>query len=323
MASAIYFGGPGAVFWMWAIAFLGASSAFIESSLAQAWKDEVHGEYRGGPAYYMEKGLKSRWLGGAFAILTIFGCGMALPGIQSNAFTQVAAHSLDINVWISGFIYTALIAWVVLGGGRRIARTAEKIVPFMAIAYMILAIVVLVANADKIVSIFQLIFSSAFNMNAAYGAVFGLAIQWGVKRGIFSNEAGQGTGAQAAGAAEVSHPAKQGLVQAFSVYVDTLVVCTSTAVMILATNAFNVADPANAGGFLVENLPGIASSNFTQEAVNMILPGFGNTFVAIALLFSINFIYWEARVNSCLPGCQAAGLPGWQEVVYKTHGSLI
>jgi len=284
VASAIFFGGPGAVFWMWAIAFLGASSAFIESSLSQAWKDEVHGEYRGGPAYYMEKGLKSRWLGGAFAILTIFGCGMALPGIQSNAFTQVAAHSLDINVWISGFIYSALVAWVVLGGGRRIARTAEKIVPFMAIAYMIMAFVVLVANADKIVSIFQLIISSAFNMNAAYGAVFGLAIQWGVKRGIFSNEAGQGTGAQAAGAAEVSHPAKQGLVQAFSVYVDTLLVCTATAVMILATNAFNVADPANAGGFLVEYLPGIASSNFTQEAVSMIMPGFGGPFVAIALL---------------------------------------
>ncbi len=284
VASAIFFGGPGAVFWMWAIAFLGASSAFIESSLSQVWKDQVHGEYRGGPAYYMEKGLKSRWLGGAFAILTIFGCGMALPSIQSNAFSQVAAHSLDFNPWISGFIYTVLVAWVVLGGGRRIARTAGKIVPFMALAYMIMAFVVLAVNADKIVDIFQLIFSSAFNMNAAYGAVFGLAIQWGVKRGIFSNEAGQGTGAQASGAAEVSHPAKQGLVQAFSVYVDTLVVCTATAVMILATNAFNVADPANAGGFLVEYIPGIASSNFTQEAVNMIVPGFGGVFVAIALL---------------------------------------
>ena len=285
VASAIFFGGPGAVFWMWAIAFLGAGSAFIESSLSQVWKDEVHGEYRGGPAYYMEKGLKSRWLGAAFAILTIFGCGMALPGIQSNAFGQAAAHSMNIDPWISGFVYTVLIAYVVLGGGRRIAKTAERIVPFMAIAYIILAFVILFAHAEKIVGIFQLIFSCAFNMNAAYGAVFGLAIQWGVKRGIFSNEAGQGTGAQASGAAEVSHPAKQGLVQAFSVYVDTLFVCTATAVMILATNAFNVADPANVGGFLVEFLPGIEKSNFTQEAVNVILPGFGGTFVAIALFF--------------------------------------
>jgi AGCS family alanine or glycine:cation symporter len=159
------------------------------------------------------------------------------------------------------------------------------VVPFMAVAYIILAFVILFAHADKIVEIFQLIFSCAFNMNAAYGAVFGLAIQWGVKRGIFSNEAGQGTGAQASGAAEVSHPAKQGLVQAFSVYVDTLFVCSATAVMILATNAFNVADPANAGGFLTQYLPGIEKSNFTQEAVNSVLPGFGGSFVAVALFF--------------------------------------
>ena len=285
VASAIFFGGPGAVFWMWAIAFLGAGSAYIESALSQVWKEEVHGEYRGGPAYYIEKGLKSRPLGIAFALLTIFGCGLALPGIQSNAFGQAAAHSLDMSPWVSGFIYTVLVAYVVLGGGRRIAKTAEMVVPFMAIAYIILAFVILFAHADKIVEIFQLIFSCAFNMNAAYGAVFGLAIQWGVKRGIFSNEAGQGTGAQASGAAEVSHPAKQGLVQAFSVYVDTLFVCSATAVMILATNAFNVADPANAGGFLTQYLPGIEKSNFTQEAVNSVLPGFGGSFVAVALFF--------------------------------------
>lgn len=285
VASAIFFGGPGAVFWMWAIAFLGASSAFIESSLSQVWKEEIHGEYRGGPAYYIEKGLKSRPLGIAFAILTVFGCGLALPGIQSNAFSQAAAHSLEMSPWVSGFIYTVLVAYVVLGGGRRIAKWAEKIVPFMAIAYIILAFVILFAHADKIVEIFKLIFSCAFNMNAAYGAVFGLAIQWGVKRGVFSNEAGQGTGAQASGSAEVSHPAKQGLVQAFSVYVDTLLVCSATAVMILATNAFNVADPANVGGFLAQNLPGIEKSNFTQEAVNNVLPGFGGGFVAVALFF--------------------------------------
>ena len=285
VASAIFFGGPGAVFWMWAIAFLGAGSAYIESALSQVWKEEVHGEYRGGPAYYMEKGLKSRPLGIAFAVLTVFGCGLALPGIQSNAFGQAAAHSLGMAPWISGLIYTVLVAYVIFGGGRRIAKTAEMIVPFMAIAYCLLAAVILFANFSKIGDIFALIFSSAFNMNAAYGAVFGLAIQWGVKRGIFSNEAGQGTGAQASGAAEVSHPAKQGLVQAFSVYVDTLFVCTATAIMILATNAFNVADPANVGGFLAQNLPGIEKSNFTQEAVNSVLPGYGGAFVAVALFF--------------------------------------
>ena len=285
VASAIFFGGPGAVFWMWAIAFLGAGSAYIESALSQVWKDEVHGEYRGGPAYYIEKGLKSRPLGIAFAVLTVFGCGLALPGIQSNAFGQAAAHSLNMAPWMTGLLYTVLVGYVVFGGGRRIAKSAEMIVPFMAMAYILLAFIILVTHADKIVDIISLIFSCAFNQNAAYGAVFGLAVQWGVKRGIFSNEAGQGTGAQASGAAEVSHPAKQGLVQAFSVYVDTLFICTATAVMILATNAFNVADPANKGGFLMQALPGIEKSNFTQVAVDSVLPGYGGAFVAIALFF--------------------------------------
>lgn len=285
VASAIFFGGPGAVFWMWAIAFLGASSAYIESALSQVWKEEIHGEYRGGPAYYIEKGLNSRPLGIAFALLTIFGCGLALPGIQTNAFAQAATVSLGLTPWMAGLCYTALTAYVIFGGGKRIAKCAEMVVPFMAIAYILLAAVILFMHSDRIVGIFQLILGCAFNMNAVYGAVFGQAIQWGVKRGIFSNEAGQGTGAQASGAAEVSHPAKQGLVQAFSVYVDTLFVCTATAIMILATNAFNVADPVNKGGFLVQMIPGVEKSNFTQAAVNTVLPGYGGAFVAIALFF--------------------------------------
>lgn len=285
VASAIFFGGPGAVFWMWTIAFLGAASAFIESTLSQVWKEEVKGEYFGGPAYYIEKGLKLRWLGICFAILTIIGCGVSLPGIQSNAFAQAAVHSFGVNIWIIAVIYTALVAYVILGGGRRIAKAAEMIVPFMCVAYIIISIIVLLFNFSKIPEVFSLIFSSAFNMNAAYGAVFGLAIQWGVKRGIFSNEAGQGTGAQASGSAEVSHPAKQGLVQAFSVYVDTLLVCTATAVMIISANAFNVADPANSGGFISEYLKGVEKSNFTQVAVDSVIQGFGGSFIAIALFF--------------------------------------
>ena len=283
VASAIFFGGPGAVFWMWAIAFLGAGSAYIESALAQVWKEEIHGEYRGGPAYYIEKGLKSRPLGIAFAILTIISCGIMLPGIQTNAFAQAGKLSFGIETWIIGLIYTAITAWVIFGGGKRIAKVAGAIVPFMAIAYILLALVILAVNFGKIGEVFGMIFSSAFNMNAVYGAVFGQAIAWGVKRGIFSNEAGQGTGAQAAGAAEVSHPAKQGLVQAFSVYVDTLFVCTATAVMILSTGAFNVVNEA--GAFITENLPGVEKSNFTQEAVNTFIPGIGGGFVAIALFF--------------------------------------
>lgn len=283
VASAIYFGGPGAVFWMWLIAFLGAGSAYIESALAQVWKQEIHGEYRGGPAYYIEKGLGSRSLGMAFAILTMVSCGLLLPGIQSNAFAIAATASFGIDPLIIGVIFSGLLGYIVLGGGKRIAKVAGAVVPFMAIAYIILAIIILLINFTTIPYVFGLIFSSAFNMNAAYGAVFGLAISWGVKRGIFSNEAGQGTGAQAAGAAEVSHPAKQGLVQSFSVYVDTLLVCSATAIMIISTNAFNVANPA--GGFLTENMPGVVYGNFTQEAFNTFVPGVGGGFVAIVLGF--------------------------------------
>jgi AGCS family alanine or glycine:cation symporter len=285
VASAIFAGGPGAVFWMWAIAFLGAGSAYIESALSQVWKEEVHGEYRGGPAYYIEKGLKSRPFGVAFAALTIFGCGVALPGIQTTSFTTAGVAAFGLNRVLIGVVYAVLVGYIIFGGGKRIAKTAAAIVPFMAIGYILLALVILAVNITKIGDVFALIFSSAFNMNAVYGAVFGKAIEWGVKRGVFSNEAGQGTGAQASGSAEVSHPAKQGLVQAFSVYVDTLFVCTATAIMILVTNAFNVADPANAGGFISEFLPGVASGNFTQAAVNSFVPGFGGGFVAIALFF--------------------------------------
>lgn len=283
VASAIYFGGPGAVFWMWAIAFLGAGSAFIESSLAQVWKEEVHGEYRGGPAYYIEKGLKSKAFGKAFAILALVSCGVLLPGIQSNSFVVAAGAVFSVKPIVWGIIYTAITVAVIFGGGKRIAKTAELIVPFMAIAYILLALIILFVNFGKIGDVFSMIFSSAFGANAMFGGIFGTAVSWGVKRGIFSNEAGQGTGAQAAGAAEVSHPAKQGLVQAFSVYVDTLFVCTATAIMILVTGSYNVVS-AN-GGFITELIPGIEKGNFTQTAVSSFIPGFGGTFVAIALFF--------------------------------------
>lgn len=283
VATAIFFGGPGAIFWMWAIAFLGSGSAYVEAALAQVWKEEIHGEYRGGPAYYIERGLRSKGLGTAFAILTIISCGVLLPGIQSNSFAVAAKASFNVPPIYMAFLYGVLFAYVIFGGGKRIAKTAELVVPFMATGYVILAIVILFVHASRIPAVFGLIFSSAFNMNALYGAVFGQAVSWGVKRGIFSNEAGQGTGAQAAGAAEVSHPAKQGLVQAFSVYVDTLFVCTATAIMIISTGSFNVVNPA--GGFITESAPGVVYGNFTQTAVNSVVPGFGGGFVAVALFF--------------------------------------
>ncbi len=284
VATAIFYGGPGAIFWMWVIAFLGAGSAYAESALAQVWKEEIDGSYRGGPAYYIEKGLKNKPLAIVFAIATIIACGFTGPGVQAFNIADSAKNAFGIDPMVMGVFVAGLFAFVIFGGVKRIGKFAETVVPFMSIGYILLAIVILMINFTKIPEMFGLIFSSAFNTNAAFGAVFGNAVMWGVKRGIYSNEAGQGTGAQAAGAAEVSHPAKQGLVQAFSVYVDTLFVCSATAIMILSTGTYNVADPS--GGFLVENLPGVGvGSAFTQAAIDTMFPGFGGPFIAVALFF--------------------------------------
>ncbi len=284
VATAIFYGGPGAIFWMWVIAFLGAGSAYAESALAQVWKEEIAGDYRGGPAYYIEKGLKNKVFSIVFALSTIIACGFTGPGVQAFNIADSAKNAFGINPGITGIFVAALFAFVIFGGVKRIGKFAELVVPFMAICYIILSLIIVMINISKVPEMFILIFSSAFNLNAAFGAIFGNAIMWGVKRGIYSNEAGQGTGAQAAGAAEVSHPAKQGLVQTFSVYIDTLFVCTSTAIMILSTGKYNIANPS--GGFLVENIPDVGvGSGYTQEAINTLIPGFGGPFIAVALFF--------------------------------------
>ena len=284
VATAIAMGGPGAVFWMWAIAFLGAGSAFIESTLAQIYKVETDGQYRGGPAYYIEKGLKQKWYAVLFAVSTILGTGLCLPGIQSNSIGAAVDNAFGISPSISGAVIIVLLGLIIFGGFKRIGHVAQWLVPFMAVGYILVAAVVIIANISQLPDVFALIFKSAFALEPAFGGMLGMAISWGVKRGIYSNEAGQGTGAIAAATAEVSHPAKQGLVQAFSVYFDTWFVCTATAVMILITGVYNVSDPS--GGFIVENLPGIESGPaFTQAAVDSLLPGFGSGFVAFALFF--------------------------------------
>lgn len=286
VASAIGFGGPGAVFWMWAIAFLGAGSAYIESALAQVYKEEMDGEYRGGPQYYIEKGLGQRWYAIIFAISAIIAMGCFLPGIQANSIASAMTNAFGIPAPVTGGIVVVLLGLIIFGGVKRIGRVAEIIVPFMAIAYMLVALVIIVVNLDKVPGVFSLIFTSAFSTDAAFGAIIGQAIMWGVKRGIYSNEAGQGTGPMAAAAAEVSHPAKQGLVQAFSVYVDTLFVCSATAFMILITGMYNTVD--GAGGYLYNN-PVLNNAGpgplYTQSAVDTLVPGLGSSFVAIALFF--------------------------------------
>ncbi len=292
VATAIFYGGPGALFWMWAIAFLGASSAFVESTLSQIYKEERDGEYRGGPSYYIKYAIghmiKSPSLGAAlglvFAVITAISCGVLLPGVQSNSIVTGFKNAFNIPPLITGLIIAAILGIIIFGGTKRIGNFAQIVVPIMATGYILIALVIIAVNIGQLPGVIAEVFSSAFGANAAFGGIIGSAISWGVKRGIYSNEAGQGTGAMASGAAEVSHPAKQGLVQAFSVYIDTLFVCSATGFMILITKCYNVVD--SAGGFIVEYMPGVETGpSFTQAAVDTMTAGYGSKFVAIALFF--------------------------------------
>src|SRR5690554_76919 len=300
VATAIAMGGPGAVFWMWAIAFLGAASAFMEATLGQIYKSVENGQYRGGPSYYIEKGLGIRWYAILFATATMISTALLLPGVQANSIASSINNAFNIPVWVTGLTITFLLALVIFGGVKRIGRTAEIIVPFMAAAYVLTAVILILMNLSGVPGMFGFIFWSAFGAEQGFSGIIGMAISWGVKRGIYSNEAGQGTAPHAAAAAEVSHPAKQGLVQAFSVYVDTLFVCSATAFMILFTGQYNIAN--NKGGFIVENLPGVSiGPEYTQNAISTHFPAIGSGFVAIALLFfaftTIMAYYYIAETN--------------------------
>jgi AGCS family alanine or glycine:cation symporter len=311
VAAAIGFGGPGAVFWMWVVAFLGASTAYVESALGQIYKEEDEGEYRGGPAFYIEKAMGQRWYACIFAVVTIIATGLLLPGVQANGITSAAEVALGTGTIIATpfgelgmtkiITATAVVialGIIIFGGVKRIAHVTQVVVPFMGLAYILAAFVVIIMNIGELPRVFGLILTDAFTPMAGVGA----AIGWGVKRGVYSNEAGQGTGPHAAAAAEVQHPAQQGLVQAFSVYVDTLFVCSATAFIILITGAYNV--HGGETGFLIQNLPAMTEANspaFTQFAVESVMPGVGKPFVAVALFFfaftTLLAYYYIAETN--------------------------
>lgn len=316
VATAIAFGGPGAVFWMWTMAVLGASSSFIECTLGQIYKerDKDTGEYRGGPAFYLEKAYRHTKAKGlfkvyasAFAFVTVLAMTFLLPGVQANSMAAAMTGAWGTSPWVVGLVTVVLLGFIIIGGVKRIANFASVVVPFMAILYIIAAIIVVFVNIDLLGEVISLIFSSAFGVHATLGAVIGAAVEWGVKRGIYSNEAGQGTGPHAASAAEVSHPAKQGLVQAGAVYIDTLFVCSATAFMIISTGMYKVfpgadpeADPIFQGA---GTLPDGAEPGpmYPQSAFDTILPGLGSTFVAITLAFfvftTIVAYYYMAETN--------------------------
>lgn len=315
VATAVAFGGPGALFWMWVVAFLGASTSFVESTLGQIYKtrDPLTGEYRGGPAYYFSRALAHtkgakffKIYGYVFAAVTVLACGVLMPGVQANSMATAIGGAWTLEPWMVAVGAVILLAFVIIGGVKRIASVAAFVVPFMAVGYIVLAMIVVFINAAQLPEILALVFRSALGMDSALGAVIGLAVMWGVKRGIYSNEAGQGTGPHAAAAAEVSHPAKQGLVQAFAVYIDTLFVCSATGFLILSTGAYRVFSGGSEDGeVLVEG--GLLSATatvgpqFVQTGFDSVFPGVGAAFIAITLIFfcmtTVIAYYYMAETN--------------------------
>lgn len=236
IALAITLGGPGAVFWMWLIAILGAATAFAESTLAQLFKQkDTDGHYRGGPAYYMQRGLNARWMGIAFSIFLIICYGFAFNAVQANTIADSMRSTLNISAWQTGILVTLLSILIIFGGLRRIAKISEYVVPPMAGLYILAALIIVVANYLRIPEVFGLIYRSAFGLQEFAAGGFGAAIMNGIKRGLFSNEAGMGSAPNIAAVATPypPHPASQGYVQMAGVVIDTLVICTASAAIVL------------------------------------------------------------------------------------------
>ena len=280
VAIAITAGGPGAVFWMWVVAVIGMATSFIESTLAQLYKTkDDQGNYRGGPAYYMEKGLGMRWMGVLFSIFLIIAFGLVFNAVQSNSIAQATAVAFGVKPLYAGIALVLLSGAIIFGGLRSIAKTAELIVPFMAIAYLALAFWVVGHNLSRMPEVLLLIFKSAFGLQeAAAGAVgYGIAqaMTQGIQRGLFSNEAGMGSAPNAAASAAPypPHPASQGYVQMFGVFVDTLVICSATAAIILSSGALDHA------------LGTISGIELTQRALASSVGGWGSIFIATAIFF--------------------------------------
>lgn len=289
VATAIAVGGPGAVFWMWVIALLGASSAFVESTLAQLFKVKGKDSFVGGPAYYMRIGLKKPWMGALFAVLLIFTFPFSFNSVQSNTICAAFEQAFNFDPLIVGIVLTVFTFMIIFGGIQRIAKVSSLIVPIMAVGYILLALFIVAVNFRQIPQVLELIVSSAFGWNQAFGGMIGAALMNGIKRGLFSNEAGEGSAPNVAATADVSHPVKQGLIQTLGVFTDTLVICTCTAFIILFSG---VAFTTDANGI-----------QLTQAALTSQIGNAGNIFVAVAIMFfafsSIigNYYYGEANVR--------------------------
>lgn len=289
VALAIAIGGPGAVFWMWMVALIGMATAFIESTLAQVYKIRDGEQFRGGPAYYMEKALGQRKLGIVFAVLLTLAFGFIFNSVQANTIAQSFEDVFNIPEWTVGLGLVILAAIVIFGGVKRIAKVTQVVVPFMATLYLLVAIYIVIMNFTEIPAVFTIIIQSAFGLEQAIGGGIGAAIMQGVRRGLFSNEAGMGSVPNAAASANVSHPAKQGLVQSLGVFFDTIVICSATAFIIILADLYRTSE---AEGILL-----------TQASLGVHVGAWAPYFLAIAILFfafsSIigNYYYGETNIE--------------------------
>ena len=289
VATAIAIGGPGAVFWMWIIALIGSATAFVESTLAQLYKQKHKDSFIGGPAYYIQKGLKQRWMAVLFAILITLQFGLSNNSIQANTICGAMQEAFGWSpLWV-GIALAAMALLIVFGGIQRIASVSSILVPVMAVGYIILAVVIIAMNIQQIPEVFKVIVTNAFGIGQIAGGGIGAAMMNGVKRGLFSNEAGEGSAPNVAATATTTHPVKQGLIQALGVFTDTLLVCSCTAFIILISGLYQIPE-----------LNGIA---LTQSALQSEVGNVGPIFVAIAIfLFAFssiigNYYYGEANIR--------------------------
>lgn len=288
VAIAIAMGGPGAVFWMWVVALIGSANAFVESTLAQLFKVRDKNSFRGGPAYYIMKGLHKRWWAITFSVLITLTFGLAFNTVQSNTIATAFESTFGFsNLWV-GVVTTVLTLIVICGGIQRISKVSEIVVPIMAVVYILLAIYIILTHIPEFPAVLNLIIQNAFGFEQALGGGMGMAMILGVKRGLFSNEAGEGSTPNAAATADVSHPVKQGLIQTLGVYTDTLLVCTATAFIILCSGVFD---------------SGLTGIQLTEAALRAETGDFAAWFLAVAIyLFAFtsviaNYYYGETNIN--------------------------
>ncbi len=291
VAVAITLGGPGAVFWMWMVGLIGMATSFFESTLAQAYKtrDSKTAAFRGGPMYYIERGLGKRWLGVVFSVLLLGTFGLAFVALQSFVASSSLEEAFGVPTHITGIVLTLVVGVTIFGGVQRISRVTEWVVPIMAVLYVMVAIVVIGLNVSQVPAVLNLIIQSAFGLEQAIGGGIGAAIMMGVRRGLFSNEAGLGSAPNVAAVAAVPHPVNQGIVQSFSVFIDTAVICTATAFIILLAG---IHEPGIGDGVVL-----------TQQALAHHVGPWGQTFVSVILLMFVfssilyNFYLGENATN--------------------------